>query len=240
MDNRPFVAVCLPCQDEVKTEFAMSLAALFHCSNYRLALIRGSSSIVMTARNICLESLETLEEMVKRRFDWTLWLDSDMQFPADTLTRLLSSGKEIVGAAYHRRTHPFDLLCKTLDGKPARVASGLFELAALPLGCMLIHREVFAKIEKPWFRVKVEPKPGRPITEWLIGEDTLFCQEARALGYKIFADTDLTKEVAHIGVQVFKPEDEESSTILAPTGLPMRPGSSLIGAAPRTNGHATV
>ena len=66
-DSRPFVAICLPCQDNVKAEFAISLAALSHCSNVRMAIIRGSSSIVTSARNLCLEQMAFVESQVQGR-----------------------------------------------------------------------------------------------------------------------------------------------------------------------------
>src|SRR5688572_4730688 len=157
MADRPLIAICLPCQDEVKAEFAISLAALtFSSRQYGLALIRGSSSIVTNARNFCLDNIEALEQMRSMRFEWTLWLDSDIQFPPTTLLRLMQHGKDVVGATYPRRTPPHDVLSKFLPGKPITANSGLHEVLSLPLGCMLIRRAVFDKMKRPWFRLRFD------------------------------------------------------------------------------------
>lgn len=55
---------------------------------------------------------------------------------------------------------------------------------ALATGCMFIKREVFEKLEKPYFEFKFD-KESRKITE---GEDLGFCLKLHKLGIKCFID----------------------------------------------------
>src|SRR5262249_32342936 len=79
-----------------------------------------------------------------------LFLDSDMTFPPDTLSRLLSHHKPIVGANYCRREeHNPSLLGSDLPNSPPMgVLKRMFHL---PLGLMLIATSVLDKLEPPWF-----------------------------------------------------------------------------------------
>lgn len=55
---------------------------------------------------------------------------------------------------------------------------------ALATGCLFIKREVFGKLEKPWFEFKFDPKT-RVVTE---GEDLGFALKLHDLGIKYFVD----------------------------------------------------
>lgn len=71
---------------------------------------------------------------------------------------------------------------------------GLNEVDATGTHCLLVHRNVFEKIESPhpyrWFR-EDEIAP-----EVISGEDIWFCIEARKCGFPIFVDTRL--EAGHV------------------------------------------
>lgn len=57
-------------------------------------------------------------------------------------------------------------------------------VAGLATGCIFIKREVFAKLQKPYFEFKYNPE-----TRCLIeGEDLGFCQKVNALGLEFFTD----------------------------------------------------
>lgn len=57
----------------------------------------------------------------------------------------------------------------------------------LATGCLFIKREVFAKLEKPYFEFKYENE-SRKMEE---GEDLGFCRKLSALGIKFFTDFEL-------------------------------------------------
>lgn len=54
----------------------------------------------------------------------------------------------------------------------------------LATGCLLIKREVFAKLEKPYFEFKYDENTRMPV----VGEDIGFCIKMHKLGIKFFTD----------------------------------------------------
>ena len=129
------------------------------------------------------------EHALKTGSDAVMFLDSDQEFPADTIDRLAAHRKDIVGCAYRRRQHPFPLMP---DGTGDE--TGLREVEWLPSGVMLVRASVFEKIPFPWF-----PNLYGKTGEDFVGSDRSFCRKARGLGgFKIFCDYDLSREVTHI------------------------------------------
>jgi hypothetical protein len=76
-------------------------------------------------------------------------------------------------------------------------ADGLVEMQRLPTGCLLIRMAVFERLTKPYFRFLVDEEAGT-----LLGEDYAFCDTARLLGYRLWADFSLSQEIGHIGQTV--------------------------------------
>lgn len=199
------VAICIPCTDKPHMLFMRSVAALYYVAgqnNISLAMVTSNASMgAFQARNQIMHGVEEIEK-TGVAIDWLLWLDSDMIFPPHTLMTLLGHQKDIVGATYCRRTHPFDLHGRGLTGKPMEINDGLVEMAALPTGCLLTKRDIFRTWKKPYWRCEPNFERG---DHW--GEDYFFCIEARARGHKVWLDATLTKEVAHIGEQILTVAD---------------------------------
>lgn len=65
-------------------------------------------------------------------------------------------------------------------------SKSLIKVGALPAGFLLIKREVFAKIPKPWF---VYGDPGLTSGDQPVGEDIYFSLKARKAGFKLWVDT---------------------------------------------------
>lgn len=117
-----------------------------------------------------------------------MMFDTDQIYQRDTITRLLSHKKDIVGCMVCRRYPPFDPLM--LRGTISRYqtvsewAPGeLVEVDATGTGCLLINMDVFRNMPDPWFKFR-ETEEGSPI-----GEDIGFCADLRAAGYRIYVDT---------------------------------------------------
>src|SRR5215471_6859892 len=134
------VAICIPCLDKPYMEFTMSLSAMFwHLGKHSVPTVTclGQSSIITHARDNILDAVEDLERK-NVKIEWCFFLDSDMIFPNDVLFHLLSHQKDIVGCTYVRRTPPYDVHGRTLEGKMTVVDTGVMEVAALPTGCLLV------------------------------------------------------------------------------------------------------
>lgn len=206
----PHVAICIPCMDKPHIHFSQSLATmLYQCGKMGtpLALIHQGGSLITRARNQCIEQIENFEKQ-GTRFDYIFFLDSDMVFPAYTLHALMQHQKDIIGCTYVRRSAPFDVHGKTLENRPISTeGQTLIEMSGMPTGCLLIKREVFHKLKRPFFRMAVrEETPERPAVEF--GEDYVFCAMAREQGFSIWLEVELSKKVGHIAERVLYPEED--------------------------------
>lgn len=195
----PTLAICLPNFSTVSMPFVNSLAAQMHSLGLdgfdRAVLIHGSASTgAYRARNQIMKTLDQIEEQVGYKYEWTMWYDTDMIFPSRTVQALISHDKDIVGATYKRRAAPYEMMGKPVEGSNGSVTVGqLAEAGALPTGCLLIRRSVFNSIKRPYWKVFNAPDMKDDKSE-----DTLFCEEARACGYKVWLDTTLTSHVGHL------------------------------------------
>jgi hypothetical protein len=120
-----------------------------------------------------------------------LMADTDQCYHPETITRLLSHKKPIVGCLVYRRYPPFDpLMLRGELGKYQTVAEwepdSLVEVDATGTGCLLFDMQVFRDMPAPWFRFRKDVGSGKPV-----GEDIGFCSDLRAAGYRIFVDTSV-------------------------------------------------
>jgi hypothetical protein len=118
-------------------------------------------------------------------------MDVDQVYHPETITRLLSRQVPIIGVAVCRRYPPFDpIILRIVNGAYESVDewddNGMVECDATGCGCLMVEASVFRKLKNPWFRFYKHPDNGM-----VIGEDVGFCQDAKALGYKIFVDTSV-------------------------------------------------
>ena len=142
--------------------------------------------------------------------DWThiLMLDSDMVFPRGLLGRLLSHDVDIIGAFYLRkvRGHQPCIMNYNDSGKPISRWPELKveEVDAIGTGAILIRREVFAKMEPPWFYYKPVENEFDDTKLEQVSEDYVFCENAKKAGFKIHVDGSLT--CGHVGQFVVWPQ----------------------------------
>lgn len=174
-------------------DFAFSLAYLLLKTPkdvyVSVADIRGTD--IVGSRNIA------AKQAIELGMNYLLFLDSDLSFPSNTLGRLLSHGKPVVGATYIRRAEPFDVLGKICEGR------GLVPATELPTGCLLINTMVLKKVGYPQFKFEYDDKGGRE------GEDQFFCRRVLETGGKLWCDTELTKEISHIGIKKYTINDKK-------------------------------
>lgn len=126
-------------------------------------------------------------QAVKTGCDYLFFVDDDMILPSDTLERLLSHNKDIVGGVYMTKYEVQKPVVEYLNEKV-----GLFEVKAIGTGCLLIKTEVFKQLPQPWFKY-----------EWYDNgmvkrsHDWIFCEDSRNAGIKVWADSTL--DIKHIG-----------------------------------------
>lgn len=137
-------------------------------------------------------------------FTHLFFVDSDTVPPADAVKKLFSHDKEIVSGVtpilhYDKQKAVWGTLdnCfikqdRDAEGKIIRTYaverdSGLQEIIKCGGSCLLIKREVFEKLEKPYFKFLYNDEG----TEHTQSEDLYFCNKAREAGFTIWCDTSV-------------------------------------------------
>lgn len=143
-------------------------------------------------------------------FTHILFLDADMVWPTDTLTRMLAHhDKGIVGGLYVMRHPPFapvalrdgtvpegSTVVQYQHAGEALTATDLIPCDVLGMGCTLVPVSVFDQIgPRPWFSYANDAE-GWPV----VTEDVPFCQKAAAAGVPILLDPTIS--CGHLTVQV--------------------------------------
>ena len=162
-------------------------------------LAMKAGSLIYTSRN------DLATRAIQMEADYVFWMDSDMQFPPDTLIRMVDVLKkndlDILTGLYFRRVPPyspvlFDKLemqgsiCSWSEFK--ELPDGLFEVGGCGFGCVLMSTEVF---------ISVQAKHGNMFAPMgNNGEDIAFCMRARDCGYKIWCDPSII--CGHVGYSV--------------------------------------
>ena len=206
----PRVAIAVPSGTTVHAGFAMALANLCAVSrDLPLQLSSVRSSIIAIARNNAVEEARVFGA------DYLLFLDSDMEFPPTALLRLLLHNRDIVGATYVRRVSPAKIIGRAAPLQPVSAPKGLIAMERIPTGCLLIRMNVFAALEKPYFRFGINEQRD------IVGEDFQFCDAARSAGFDIWCDARLTGEMVHLGEHAFRLDDIGAGAVEAALDVPL-------------------
>lgn len=131
------------------------------------------------------------------------FVDSDTIPPADAVIRLLSQDKDIVtgltpmlvndkekgvwGTFYNAFLPIRDAAGNTVRTECPKENTGLVEVERCGGSCIMIKREVFSKLETPYFKFVLKDNG----LDHVVSEDVYFCDRAREAGLKIYADTSI-------------------------------------------------
>lgn len=154
-------------------------------NKHNAEIIRASSGPIHEMRNVITQRALELD------CTHLIFLDADMVYPPDTITRLLNRNKTIVGALTFKRWPNFEPLL--FDGEPYKmtlidpIPEGLVKVTATGTGCLMIKTSVFEHIQYPWF--EFGSNNGKPV-----GEDINFCYSAKEKGFDIYVDTTIRTE----------------------------------------------
>lgn len=190
-------------------EFAVT--AQRHGVKFQINSICGCS-VVSRARNLL------AKEMLASDCTDLMFIDSDINFKADDIFRLLawtSNPKTGIAAGIPVARKKGKVFISTLDqdedGNIVMNNMGLVRAKRVATAFMMVRREVFERMNmelegleywdentqslmKSFFDFKSTP-------EGYIGEDYLFCDRARSLGYEVWIDPTIT--LGHMGVEEF-------------------------------------
>lgn len=188
--TKPNVIIGLPCQDVVLANTTQSIAA-------NIIEAGGIVSDILVKQTCDIVSSRTwlVKETIKKGATHILFVDSDMFFPKDALTKLLAHNKDIIGATYNKRQFPLEGTHQPLLEQPDP-ATGLIRCLSVATGLMLIKLSIFEKMPEPWFSF------GRDAEGKLVlGEDVWLCRTAQDNGFEVWADP--TIKVGHIGQYIY-------------------------------------
>lgn len=185
------LTVGVPNYGEVKTEMMMSLIPnLFYLDRIwgtprTIDYVLSCPAGVHNYKNRNKIVMDTLAD----KSDYLFMVDTDMEYPDDTLYKLIRADKDIIGCTYNKRSMPItpihNMPRESMPREP-------FQVNAIPTGIILIKGEVLQTMEPPWFAV-----------QWIrgvefMGPDIYFCNKAaRTYGFEVWLDP--TIDVKHIG-----------------------------------------
>lgn len=170
-----------------------------------LGIITSNMSYVHMARNC-------LVKMARRQIPkptHLMFIDQDCALAPDTITRLASFDKPIIGAVYYKKAGPYTPIVYHLrpsakfydedmpgpDSPPFHVKHG-----GVGMGATLIRMDVFDEMEKAfedsmWYQCpSFIAEDGR---DAMMGEDIFFCDRLDKLGIEVWCDP--SDQVEHIG-----------------------------------------
>ena len=182
------MCIALACTDFIKSKTTFSLVHAVQGLPFEVDMLMNISCDIIGQRTWL------VREALKRGSTHILMVDSDMFFPIEDgvnpIQRLVSHDKDIIGGWYNFRRLPAEPV-----GFPRELHTGEtepFKCDVVGTGFLLVKREVFEKIPEPWFQF------GRDKEQQLVyGEDSWFCDQARKVGFDVWADPGLF--IKHIG-----------------------------------------
>jgi hypothetical protein len=188
-NKKPLVLIGLACQRFVFARTVFSLMGAIADRDYDIIFTTEMCCDIAAGRN------RLAAQAKERGATHLLFVDYDMYFPPDTISRLLKHDKDIVGAAYNKRKDPPESTAVPVE-EPAP-SDKLFKCQALGTGLLLIKMSVFDTFKSPWFMFGYKEDGSM-----LYGEDTYFCQHAiKKGGLDVWADPTLG--VKHIGEALY-------------------------------------
>ena len=187
--------IATPCLSTTQTEFTQSLASLRPVGDVRY--VSMESSMIYKSRT----DLGLLA--IAEKWDFVLWVDSDMVFKPDLLERLMADmeGRDIVAPLFFMRNPPYEPVMYKKLRKGLTPAENeheklidypeneMFTVEGVGFGCVLMRTKVLKDVVERYHELFGH------ITGY--GEDLSFCIRARGCGYDIWVDP--TIEVGHKG-----------------------------------------
>lgn len=211
MSRKPITVIfCIP-GNRFTDSFLKSWTNLFvWCINNNINPLLSNSydANVYYARNKCLGPDVKRGKIQKPwnnevKYDYMMWIDSDMVFSPENFEELLDMDKDIASGIYkmasqiqyatvehwdkahYEKFGSFEFLTDDILSKKKEK---IFPVEYTGFGWILIKKGVVESMEYPWFRPEWDSFANGKIVEFC-SEDVGFCQNAIKRGYKIHINT---------------------------------------------------
>jgi hypothetical protein len=155
--------------------------------------IRPVFGILPYNRNYVVMGSQTIGRMEKN-MDAVMFIDSDTRGTFNDILSLMHSGKDIISGSYKmHRTLDIDVWEVDPEGNKTRSyfvneLSGVQPVGATGLGFTFIARKVFDAMKPLWFYF---PRMESGV---VVGEDIMFCLNAKKAGFQTYCDFDIVVE----------------------------------------------
>ena len=154
--SKPKIYVAMPCFDSMKVETCVSLLDTFSTlgrAGIECRFKSVKSSLVTHGRNLLTAGFLDSE------CDYMLFVDADLEFPAEAVARMLVPKKDVIITPYRLKENPNveKYPIKFKDSNDIKILPwGLVELESGPAGLMLIARDVFITLMKERSELKIK------------------------------------------------------------------------------------
>ena len=181
----------MACEDIMHTSTAQAIGCAIIAEPRIVDFLVYKGCDIVSARTML------VRKAIEKEMTHLCFVDSDMFFPPETITKLLAHKKEIVGVEYNKRKFPLEKVTVPLT---VESKTELYKAISVGAGMLLIDLSIFTNPDKPmgtpWFNFGRD-KEGK----LNIGEDVWFIKTARDAGYDTWVDSSI--KVGHIGEFVF-------------------------------------
>lgn len=189
------IAIGIPSGDMVHMDFASSIISL---------MVEGGVKVDFLINERRSQIVQSREWLVKQALELgcthLLMLDSDMVFPPQTLSRLLSLNKPVVAVPATTRVMPVRTNVLDMDGKRLKeIPEEVFKVKAVGTAIMLLDLSIFETMEEPWFWLTWDDR-----RKDVDGEDFTFCYKFKD---GVWCDGTLTPYVSHLGQYPYSVRD---------------------------------
>jgi len=207
----------LPIYQQMPTFFAQCLLALQAQKPLPIEIYICQGDGVARSRN------SLTAEFLRSDCTHLLFIDSDLIFSADHITKLLSRNLPVVGGFYPKKQQgKLEWVINTLPGMPPQTDDGLQPVRYIGTGFVCVAREVFEKMAAAFPDLGFTEDYGKRAQAhdyWQMGvyrdkdgstrylsEDWFFCQKWLDMGGEIFGDCSVI--LKHYGPVIFPLETQ--------------------------------
>ena len=210
----PKILIAIPSFGNIYFETTVSLLNLRDNCPFNTAIKLKKATYVHTARN------RLVYDAVAAEATHLMFIDADMQFKPNAFNEMMEKSikrnLDLVGGLYvsrfNEKTNIIKKIIKPKDGEPflqdikeLPTTKDLFEVDVIGTGFLLIKMDVFKKLNPPFFYYTSPKEFGMkevPFPNSELGEDVVFCLNAKKSGFQIFCDP--TIELGHVGDRTYR------------------------------------
>ena len=185
-------------------EYVTSLTATLVRGEFSYEVLQYESCYVHSNRNMIMRDA---------RGDYLLFIDSDMCWNPNDISRLVKSGKDVIAGLYYKRRFPYGPVVYGHDGLTFKQATNiperLFRCDGVGTGFLMLSRWVIDKFKDPelvadWGYAfdPLKSLNSGDGASFFNGEDLSWCLKARHLKMELWCDPETL--VGHVGTQVIK------------------------------------